>query len=91
MRNAFICKLRVLHKQDPKGTARGRELLVPGRGRWEGRAQRKETSPAMAVYLKHVYIYMCIYICVYIYINIYCLKIFQLSPYNCTFSEKSIF
>lgn len=68
MRNAFICKLRVLHKRDPKGTARGRELLVPGRGRWEGRAQRKETSPAMAVYLKHVYIYMCIYICVYIYL-----------------------
>lgn len=27
----------------------------------------------------------------YIYINIYCLKIFWLSPYNCTCSEKSIF
>lgn len=42
-----------------------------------------------------IYIYVCIYISVYIYmyiyINIYCLKIFWLSPYNCTFSEKSIF
>lgn len=38
-----------------------------------------------------VYIYLCVYIYVYIYINIYCLKIFWLSPCNCTFSEKSIF
>lgn len=36
-------------------------------------------------------IYISVYIYMYIYINIYCLKIFWLSPYNCTFSEKSIF
>jgi len=68
---------------------------------WEGWTQLGETSYARTVYLKHVYIYMCIYIYVciylsvyiymYIYINIYCLQIFWLSPYNCTFSEKSIF
>lgn len=65
----------------------------------EGRAQHK--APALPRQFKHVYLYMCIYICVYIYlcvyiymyiyINIYCLKISWLSPYNCTFSEKSIF
>lgn len=37
----------------------------------EGCTQLKETSYAMTVYLKHVYIYMCIYICVYIYLCVY--------------------
>lgn len=39
----------------------------------EGCTQLKETSYAMTVYLKHVYVYICayIYICVYIYLCVY--------------------